>query len=90
MPVNQFYTGDTVVFNIEIRNSDGDLVDPDSIVITISSNAILVNNQPMSKSAVGTYYYNWIAIGSGKYTAKYIASDYGRISSARDIINIIN
>jgi hypothetical protein len=90
MAANQYYIGETVIFNVEVRNSDGDLVDPDTMKINISNKSVVVNNQDMIRDSVGVYRYNYIPNVTGAFTAVYTATDYGRVSKAKDIIQIVN
>ena len=84
------YKGETVIFNVEVRNSDGDLVDPDTMKITISSKVVVVNNQDMIRDSVGVYHYNYTSVVTGPFIAVYTAVDYGRVSKAKDNIQIVN
>ena len=90
MAANQYYIGETVIFNVEVRNSDGDLVDPDTMKITISNKVVVVNNQDMIRDSVGVYHYNYISVVTGPFIAVYTAVDYGRVSKAKDNIQIVN
>jgi hypothetical protein len=91
MPANQFYIGETATFNIEIRNSiTRDLVDPDSVKITIENNDVLVDNEDMEKVSVGIYTYDYVPDLVGDFTATYKITDGGKITIAKDLINVIN
>ena len=91
MPSNQFYSGETAVFNIEIRNQfSRDLVDPDSVQITIVNDEVVVDGENMDKSSTGVYTYNFTAEITGIFTATYKVTDGGIVTIAKDQINIIN
>lgn len=89
MAFNSFYLGETVPFSIEIRNAQSsDLVDPDSITITIQNNEVLVDNEDMIKDSVGVYHYDWISSAIGTFQAIFKAVDNGKTSIAKDNVNI--
>jgi hypothetical protein len=91
MAYNSFYLGETVPFAIEIRNAQtSDLLDPDSITITVANNGVLVNNDAMIKDSVGVYHYNWMANAIGNYQVVYKAIDNGKTTIAKDTVNITN
>ena len=88
-----YYSGETVTFSVLItRQSDGTAYDPSSINISIianrSNNTPIVDSQAMTKSAVGSYYYDWVADNPGMYYIIYTATDGSKVSIQKDAINI--
>jgi len=78
-----FRVPDTVICMIEIRNNaDDELVDPDSVTITINKD---VQDEPMIKQSKGVYRYYFQTEGKspGKYIVIYKITD-GEIITVHD------
>lgn len=58
----RYYQGETIKQNVELRDVDGVLVDPTSIVITIidPEGTTKVDAQDMTKDETGKYYYDYL------------------------------
>ena len=58
----RYYQGETMRQTVEVRDVDGILVDPDTIVITIHNAAGIteIDEQAMSKDTTGKYYYDYL------------------------------
>ena len=86
----QFNRGETIICSVLVKNSAGTLVDPQtSMKITIkdANNGAEVNNVDMTKTATGTYHYDFNSTASsmkGLYTVLYKATDGTRISICQD------
>jgi len=89
-----FIRGETIICSVEIKDSDGTLVDPETsmkITIADSTNGAEVDNQAMSKDSTGKYHYDWTSTSAnlmGVYKIKYIATNGTRISIQKDIIEL--
>ena len=84
MGVRVFQRGETPEFYVEVKTSSGTLVNPSSIVITITDSAgtVQVNGQAMSQSNSDTgkyvYYYAILATDAlGWWTVKVLITDTG-------------
>jgi hypothetical protein len=95
---NEFYTGETLIFSAEVRRkSDNGLFDPISVKITISSArlkasdkvVIKIDGQPMTKSSVGIYSYDWNSDQTGSYNVTYTALDGTRVTIMKDTFKIV-
>jgi hypothetical protein len=95
----QFYKGESVLFSVEVRDQMTNVpIDPTSMVITISKPAITttgstvvkVNEQPMTKSAVGKYNFSWLSDEVGNYSVTYKANNNSNITISKDSFIVSN
>lgn len=76
-----YYAGDAIRIEAEIRDSDGDLMTPDTsvkVTITDPDGTAKATNQDMTASSTGVYYYVWQSSSTdtlGAYNAKVVAID---------------
>jgi hypothetical protein len=90
--MNTYDKGETVVFNVEVRNQSTDvLFDPSSISITIQSSKqeVKVSEQPMIKTSTGLYSYEWTSDETGMYKVTYKALDGSKVTFEKDQFKII-
>lgn len=78
---DSFYAGDAIRIEAEIRDSDDNLMTPDSVKVTITNPAgtAEVTETAMTPSSTGLYYYIWQSATSdptGAYRVK-VAAVYG-------------
>lgn len=89
--MTEYDKGETVVFDVQVRNqSTTELVDPTSINITISNKdqVVKVDNQPMVKTSLGLYTYDWTSDESGMYKVVYKAMDGTKVTFEKDQFKI--
>ena len=85
-----FQIGETVICTIEVRDDAGNYKDPaTSMTITITDphHTVIVDNQAMTKDAVGKYHYDYNSPStalSGNYTVRYVATDGSRITIEKE------
>ncbi len=84
-----FQRGDSILIQIEIRDYENDLVDPDTALITIvdPEEEEVITEETMDREDTGKYYYHWNSedMPRGVYLVKirvsddpWMAVDYGR------------
>ena len=89
-----FDIGETVICSIEVKDDAGAYKDPaTSMQISIFDpiNNAVVDNQAMTKDAVGKYHYDYTSpstVRAGKYTVKFVATDGTRITINKDSFNL--
>ena len=90
----RFNRGETVKSNLAIKDSDGNLTDPSSIpliTITDPDGTVIQNEQDMTFSAVGRYYYLLQTDSDnvlGRYEVKYKVVDGVLTSILYDYFNL--
>jgi hypothetical protein len=94
-----FYKGESVLFSVEVKDQLSNVpIDPTTMVITISKPAITttgstiikVNEQPMTKTAVGRYTFSWLSDEIGNYSVTYKANNNSNITISKDTFTVIN
>ncbi len=93
-----FQKGGTIICSVEVSNSTGALVDPNSdythmkITIKDDSGGTMVDNTAMTRDSTGLYHYdfqtNSASIKRGTFFVQYDATDGTRISSVKDTFRI--
>ena len=85
--MDTFQKSETCPLEIEIRDKDtGALSTPATsvtVTVTDSTGTVKVNNQAMTEASKGIYYYNLqlaAADESGKWTARFVATDNAKVS----------
>lgn len=77
----EFYAGDAICIEAEIRDSDDTLMTPDTsiqITVTDPDGTAKITSQNMTASSTGVYYYIWQSATTdttGAYTVKVVAVD---------------
>lgn len=58
--ITRYKQGNCIRIEATIKDADGDAFDPDSVAVSVSSNGTdYVDEAAMTKSATGSYYYDW-------------------------------
>jgi hypothetical protein len=89
---NQFFKGESVILSVEIRDPVSNLlVDPTSVVITISTSTgtVKVKESPMIKASVGKYGYTWLSDEIGSYSVAYKADNNSNITISKDSFTVV-
>jgi hypothetical protein len=98
MSTGQFIKGDTIILSIEIRDAQNKvLFDPTTVKITITKppikitdiEVIKVNEESMTKLAVGKYSYNYTSTESGTFNVLYKADNTSKITQGKDTFIVI-
>ena len=84
-----FQLGETVICSLEIKNTAGNYVVPDtSVTISIwllNDSIRIVNDAAMTPDAVGKYHYDYTATGTiGRHAIRFKAVDAGRTTIKED------
>lgn len=89
--MDEFYKGDTIICNRNVKNDAGTYVDPaTSMQIQIDRiaphNSFILAATNMTKDSTGKYHYDFqtTSMSVGEYEATYIATDGTRISQEKD------
>lgn len=89
-----FQIGETVVCEIEVKDSDGTLTNPaDSMTISIydPQNTAVVTDGNMTKDSTGCYHYDYLSASTalhGEYRVRYTADDGTRITIGIDTFRL--
>ena len=85
-----FQRGETVVLNLEVKNSAGSYVDPAStptVKVKDPAGTVVVNEAQLVKDTVGKYHYDYTSADTaavGPYNVRYKAVDGSRTTKLRD------
>ena len=87
------HTGETIRITATIVDTAGSAVDPTTVVVSVAKpdGTVAVTDQTMTKSATGSYYYDYTApTDTGIYTASVKATGAaGRISIEPDTFGVV-
>ena len=88
--MDTFQRGETVICSLQVKNSAGTLVNPDTstkVTITDPNGSAVVGGTAMTNDSTGNYHYDYTSGGAatlGVYSAKFEAIDSGRTTIAVD------
>ena len=95
MARNKFEAGTAIKITSTIKDTDNDLLDPTSVLITLwsGSTAAVVTDSVMTKQSTGVYFYIWqttAATPTGIYSVKTTATyaGYTSVKTVDDLLYI--
>ena len=88
-----FYIGETIICNLTIKDSNRNLVDPDTvpaITINSSSGTAVVDKESMKKDSTGLYHYDFQTedASAGVYGIVYKVTDSTRVTILKDSLEL--